>query len=270
MKKKIALGFITYGPANNFLNRLKKVAEQNFNIYIFDNSPSNPELRTNCLDFKNINYLTAGKNLGLGFGLSIICAQAFYEENEALLFFDQDTVFNDETIEFIEAYYIKNINLFKDFSAVTFSAPKKSRDYKEKYFKKVQLTLNSGSLFILKNLEIIGWHNEKFFVDGVDYEFCLNSNIHGFSIGSYINTPGLDHMTEQEDKPYRLFGKTYLWRAYPKFRLIDTIKSSFKLIYTALASRRHNFAKIFIKFLIVYIIIQIAARIINPMNSKKI
>jgi len=267
MTNKIAFGFITYGTSVNFLERLKILSSLKVDIYLFDNTPSKFETRVFCQEIVNVKYLTAGKNLGLGFGLSAICAQAFYEGNDALLFFDQDTIFSVETIKFVEDFYLKNITSFEYYSVITFNSPKKSTVTTNEKFSKVLLTLNSGSLFLLKNLAAIGWHNENYFVDGVDYEFCLNSYINGFNVGLYIDTPGFDHVTEQDDKPYKLFGRRYLWRAYPKFRLIDTIHSSVKLIYKSLLFGQFVFAKKFTNFLFYYVVIQVAVRIFNPVDE---
>jgi rhamnosyltransferase len=113
------------------------------------------------------------------------------------------------------------------------------------------LTINSGSLFILNNLKSIGWHNEKYFVDGVDYEVCSRASAKGFKIGKCTNTPGFDHISEQPDKIYKVFGKKLMLRRYPFVRNIDIIRSSVKLIFSLIISGQLKFSvKIFRSLLI--------------------
>jgi hypothetical protein len=47
-------------------------------------------------------------------------------------------------------------------------------------FKANKLLISSGSLFNLNILKKINWNNVKYFVDGVDYEFCLRANKMGY------------------------------------------------------------------------------------------
>jgi rhamnosyltransferase len=130
------------------------------------------------------------------------------------------------------------------------------------------MAINSGSLFFLKNLKNMGWHDEKYFVDCVDYEFCLKSQKVGLKIGAYMCTPGFDHSSEQADKKYKLFGKLYSFRAYPLFRIKDTCKASAKLIVTALYLGKFKFAAKISRLIFIYFFIQITARILNPVSNR--
>jgi rhamnosyltransferase len=115
----------------------------------------------------------------------------------------------------------------------------------------------------------MGWHNEKYFVDCVDYEFCLRSQDAGLKIGVYKCTPGFDHVSEQADKRYRLFGKLYSFRAYPMFRIKDTCSASVKLIAKAFFLGRFKFAVKLSRLLCIYISFQIAARVLQPESNDK-
>lgn len=264
--RNIVVGFVIYRPGNNFLERLARTVADGFKVYIFDNSPEESNVRDFCLTRNEIRYLTVGKNVGLGFGISSTCAQAYYENNLALIFFDQDTVFQSETLGFIESYHMNHETLDVTYSAVVFNAVRCNISEDAKCFQDVNVAINSGSLFFLKNLKHIGWHNETYFVDGVDYEFCLNSKKHGFKIGKFMCTPGFDHLTEQADKEYRLFGKTAVLRVYPISRILDTIKSSCKLILSALFSFELSFAAMILKFISVYIFVQLISRFLKPVK----
>ncbi|GAA4012833.1 hypothetical protein [Actimicrobium antarcticum] len=263
---KIAIGFIIYKPENSFIERLNKATLDGFKIYIFDNSPEESNVRDFCLSRGEIVYLTIGKNIGLGLGMSSICAQAYYEGNSALLFFDQDTIFESATLSFIESYYINHNILEATYSAVVFDASNRQNSTSGDVLQDVKVAINSGSLFFLKNLKNIGWHNESYFVDGVDYEFCLNSKRNGFKVGKFARTPGFDHSTEQADKKYRIFQKTLILRAYPLFRVRDNLKSSCKLLFSALLSFEFEFAALILKFASVFLVVQVLSRFLRPVK----
>jgi rhamnosyltransferase len=176
--ERFAVGFVVYSPGADLLVRVEMLSSKGYAVYIYDNSPEVPLLRRGIASLKDIKYSTAGKNLGLAIGLSTICAQAHYDSLEALLYFDQDTVFDCGTIEFITQFYRDARSEFeKCHTAVVFSSEPmrgagRSRAYE---ISDVTLAISSGSLFFLRNLKSLGWHNETYFVDGVDYELCLRS-----------------------------------------------------------------------------------------------
>ena len=199
--------------------------------------------------------------------MSSICAQAYYSGSSTLLFFDQDTIFNCETLEFIESYYLKNILLEGAYSAVVFNSKGYKRTLVLKCFRDVDMAINSGSLFFLKNLKTIGWHNSSYFVDCVDYEFCLNSKKNNFKVAEYICTPGYDHSSEQADSTYQIYRKQYSLRKYPLFRIVDTIKASIKVIISAAFAGKLKFAMRVCTLLFYYVVIQIVARAVRPLRK---
>lgn len=270
MSRQLALGFVIYRPETGFLNRVQRSIESGFDVYIFDNSPEQDLVRNFFAGKAKARYFTAGKNLGLGLGVSSVCAQAYYQGHSALLFFDQDSIYSKETLNFIESYYLEFPKLETTHSVVAFN----SKEFRKSQncFENVDLVINSGSLFFLKNLETLNWHSEKYFVDGVDYEFCLRSKMRGFKVGKYSCTPGFDHTTEQADENYSIFGKTYAMRAYSLSRILDVSRSSLKLIFTALLGAEFTFALKLMRLWTIYLIVQMLVRFLNllakPERSK--
>ena len=127
-------------------------------------------------------------------------------------------------------------------------------------FEDVLLSRNSGSLFFLENLRKMNWHNEKYFVDGVDYEFCLNSQLNNFKVGEYSCTPGFDHALEQGDKNYKIFKKTYSMRVYSLNRIVDVANSSVKLIFRSVLHGKIQFSVRITRLLLIYIVGQLLVR----------
>ena len=270
VNRKIAIGVVTYKPDVNLTLRLQRAIDFGFSIYVFDNSPADELIRSFCQRFKNeeIRYTTCGKNLGLGIGISSVCAQAYYESFPALIFFDQDTVFDHATLDFAEEFYKKNRGIASYYSAFWFNSKKYAGSDVENdfMFKDVLMAINSGSLFILENLKKINWMNESYFVDGVDYEFCLNSNNNNLKIGECSSTPGFDHEAEQDDSKYVIFGKIYTMREYSLIRVKDAVFAYTRLLVSSIRTNNFQYAMAIVRLLVGYIYYQTVVRLFR--NTK--
>jgi len=261
---KIAIGFVIYGPEKSFYERLELIDKIGAPFYVYDNSPEIVDAKVRIESLLHGRYLSSGKNEGLGVGLSDLCQSAYQEDFDGLLFFDQDTRFNLKTISFIESFMYENFTFFlRDYSAILFSGAQANtlKNQNDAPLVTVDFAINSGSLFILANLEKLGWHNKDYFVDGVDYEFCLRSHVAGFKIGKYLNTPCFDHESEQPDQVVTVFGKRLLIRKYSYTRIKDAIHSYIRLIFQALANGRCIFAIKIIRSFLIYIAGQVLSRL---------
>lgn len=258
----MAIGFITYNPQDSFFARLRELANNGYSIYLFDNTPEFVATKMICDEFSNVLYITAGNNVGLGIGLSIIGATSYYDANSNLLFFDQDTLFSIDTIKYIESVTNSfSSDITKDYAVIAFNE-KKQLQNKFNNLQDALLVISSGSLFILKNLKSIGWHNSRYFVDGVDYEICLRARVKGFRIGTHGNVPGFDHESEQPDKFFMIFGKKLPLRRYPIIRLLDSTKAYLRLIFYAIIHLDFRATWVLSRSFLIFLLGQSLSRII--------
>lgn len=264
-RPKLAIGFVIYRPTRSFYKRLEIINKLDVSFYIYDNSPEITATKEMIGSLPCGRYLSSGKNEGLGWGLSELCQKAYQEDFECLLFFDQDTGFNSETISFIQSFMSENIaSLSKNYSAIVFSGAgiNSLKNVDGLPVIPVDFAINSGSLFILESLKKLGWHDKSYFVDGVDYEFCLRSHITGFRVGKHFNTPSFDHESEQPDQVVTVFGKRLLIRKYSYVRIKDSVHSYIRLIFQALANGRLIFAIKIIRSFLIYIAGQFLSRLL--------
>jgi rhamnosyltransferase len=259
---KMAIGFVIYRPEKSFYERLELINQVGVQFYVYDNSPEIIDAKIKIESLLHARYLCSGKNEGLGVGLSELCQTAYKDEFDELLFFDQDTGFNLKTISFIQSFLNDNItSLIENYSAITFSGSQASNLKNNSPMVNVDFTINSGSLFLLRNLKKMGWHNKTYFVDGVDYEFCLRSHAAGFRIAKYSNTPCFDHESEQPDRVVTFFGKRLLIRKYSYIRVRDAVYSYVRLIIQALAYGEWIYSIKIMRSFLIYIAGQILSRI---------
>lgn len=269
-RRHIAVGVVIYRPERTLLSRLQLALDSGFDIYVFDNSPEHGEVRSFCKAGANCSYATVGKNMGLGVGISAVCAQAYYDSHSALIFFDQDTVFTEDTLLFIDKFYADNQSLAAEYSAVVFNA--KARDTaagdRDTGLREVLMAISSGSLFFLRNLSRLNWHNERYFVDCVDYEFCLNSSNHNLKIGEWSATPGFDHVSEQPDHQYRLFGRVWSVRKYPTARVRDALTASGRLMLASLVTGNLRFLLAMARSVSIYACFQTIVRLMDLFKAR--
>jgi GT2 family glycosyltransferase len=259
-KPNFVVGLVLYHPQENLFERIKKLKSLRYRIYIFDNSPFDYEHIFTKTDDQNITYLTAGKNVGIGYALSTLCATACAHGADQLLFLDQDTGISAQTLEFIEAFpQTLASDLQQQYAALVFNGQPGSDHTVEE----VLLAISSGSLFNLKVLQKIGWHNENYFVDCVDYELCLRARRYGYKIGLIKNTPDFDHVTEQPDQAFNLFGKQLLVRRYSTTRIRDSLGAYIKLIFGGLFQNRLSDTWFLTRSLGLYIFGQLIARLMK-------
>jgi len=261
---KIALGFVVFNPASSLLERMELALSADWELFIYDNSPSDPTVRSFCAGRKNCHYFTSGKNVGLGYGMSVVSAQAYYNGHEALLFFDQDTNFTLTTLEFIKKFHEIHASMADSYSSVVFNAKTRANEAESLEFvcQDVLLSINSGSLYFLENVRKLGWFDESFFVDCVDYEFCLRSRLAKLKTGACLNTPGYDHESEQDDSTYHVFGRTRRLRKYSRSRVVGTTKASLRLCWRSAIACDGRYLGAFLRSLGGYLLWQSVVRIL--------
>lgn len=255
-----AIGIVLFYPKKNLLKRVEQMLELGFKVYIFDNSPFDSEYDYSTWRHHNIFYQTAGKNIGIGFSLAAICATAYSHGHQRLLFLDQDTGISRQTLKFIENYVNNlSVDIQGQYVALVFNG----NEADNHYIQDVRLAIGSGSLFSLPLLKVVGWHNEKYFVDGVDYELCLRARQYGLKVGLIQNTPDFDHVSEQPDRSISIMGKPVLVRRYSTTRIKDALYAYLKLIIRCLFKNNLMDSIILIKSAAIYLGNQLVARLIK-------
>lgn len=255
-----AIGLVLYHPEESLLKRIDQMTKLGYQVYVFDNSPFGATYSKVVQSNSEISYMTAGKNVGIAYSLAILCATAYAHGFPRLLFLDQDTGISNQTLEFIEQF-LQSLpaDIQSQYAALVFSG----HSLDGHFVKDVRLAISSGSLFNLAVLKQIGWHNENYFVDCVDYELCLRARRYGFKIGIVGNAPDFDHVTEQPDQAFDFFGKKLLVRRYSVSRIKDALGAYLKLIVGGLFHNSPSDTIVLSRSLCLYIFGQLLARLIQ-------
>lgn len=259
-KKSYAIALVIYNPSFCTLKRIEMMTCAGYSVYVFDNSFDVSGFKDSVLQNKNVHYFASGSNLGLGTPLTIICATASARGEKGILFLDQDTSVSVATLDFIEKFRNSlSDDEYRAFASLTFTNGKPNNlKITEK-----KLVINSGSLFSLEALQEIGWHNKDFFVDCVDYEFCLRARRSGFKIGVVSDTPDFDHVSEQPDLVFAFLNSKIAVRRYSVSRIRDAVGAYSKLIVGCLVRFELGNVIVLFRSLMIYIFAQLIARTIE-------
>lgn len=272
MQEDISIGVVTYHPDSILLARIELALAAGYAVYVYDNSPEDGVVRQHCGKRANCTYLTCGKNVGLGFAISSLCAHAYYDSRKALLFFDQDTAFDSTTLSHVARFFATRPDVRESHAVVTFTAAADDSPAASVEFDLVpaRLTINSGSLYFLANARAMNWHNERYFVDGVDYEFCMRANAAGLRVAECRATPGFNHVREQGTNRLTILGRTRWVRRYSPQRILDSSRSNCRLIVASLRLGLPSFALRFARILLSYLALQLFVRTpsVPPVFSK--
>lgn len=263
MNKQLVIGIVLYEPTESSISRIKKIALSGYTIILFDNSFI---ARIDFHYFENIIYFHSKVNVGLSGGIDFIAKKAFDLKYYSLLNFDQDTIFTNKTLLFVEDVINKFIvsqklgsNLisvgFRDFNK-TGTKQVLSIQNLSYNISKVDFTINSGSLYLLELYDKFKWFDKKYFVDGLDYSFCLQTNKCGYKIFECYDTPDLNHTTEQDDTYLNIFSFKIRGRKYSFKRNTDFIYSHIKLLIQSIVNLQIRHFIFLLKSLTIYCLTQ--------------
>lgn len=210
---------VTYNPSNRLLESLDSLSHQVDRIIVIDNASTEATVGIfKALErFSNVFLVENKENFGLSKALNM-GIELLKPDFEWIFTFDQDTLVEKD-------YVHKMIQVFKQAESVFFRIGQVSPRYREEQtrsiikfgsgnseFEKILVSLTSGSLFKVRNFDITGLFAEDFFIDYIDYEYCLRLNKMGFFVIEagqiYVNHEIGNSIT------HSLLGKQYISSHY--------------------------------------------------------
>lgn len=218
---EIFAGIVTYNPdfehLKESLNAL--VAQKNkgqmriAQIVVVDNGSEDIETLENiCSMDCSIVLLKNGRNEGIATALNVMCEYSCRQACKWLLTLDDDSVIADNLLELYRQALESADRDSRDSIAIVCGLVNEAHygnmyynpDCKETY-QYVDHTITSGSLMNLDVWEKLGGFNDSLFIDGVDFDYCLNLTTHGYRI--LRNNNAILHHELGNGRPVKFFGK---------------------------------------------------------------
>lgn len=182
---------ILFTPDISVIDNIKSYLQYLDKLFIYDNSPiSNLDLFQSLYPEFEIEYIHNGNNDGISKSINIVAKKLYNTRNSWLLTMDQDSSFPaysfpkmidiaksaDQNVGILSPFHMTALNNNKSKVAI----------------EKKMTVMTSGNLLNIAAHKKIGGFDEKYFIDCVDWEYCLNLNTKGYQVLT-LNDIELNH-----------------------------------------------------------------------------
>ena len=182
---KIAGVVVLYNPDESVYQNIKTYIHALHTLYIIDNSSLKHDIGTKLLEYKNIQMIHSGENIGISKALNFALNYAEMQDYKWLMTLDQDTSFNVGDIDiFLESFHIlndENIALVSPLHNKKFIVENAENSFIDKDY-----IMTSANVVNIKIAREIGGYDENLFIDEVDHEFCFRLKNSEYTIFQYI------------------------------------------------------------------------------------
>lgn len=170
-----------YNFKDDYLSNITLLSRMVDKLFLIDDSESENEMVKKVALDNGAEYVWNGQNIGLSRSANRGLALALKEHADWIFFMDQDSAPNNNIIEIYKEYIANN-----NTSRVALLAPQYNYDRhpcKEKDgCRDISYANLSGSLLNLKAIRKIGKFDVRFFIDGLDIEWCLRARKKGYKL----------------------------------------------------------------------------------------
>jgi rhamnosyltransferase len=263
-KNKIEGVVVLYQPDISVVGNIKSYIDGLEHLYIIDNSSETDLSIINGLSaISKCVYIKNQTNKGIANALNQGAKLAIANGADWLLTMDQDSKFEPgdilRLIEFAIQQDDEFIGIVSPFHQTNVSVKPATHD------DVVLTTMTSGNLISLFAYRQINGFDERYFIDAVDWDYCLRLNMHNFKV-LRLNTVHLSHglgnaTKHQSPAGYQITALNYneirryyitrnklmfifkYWRHYPNF-CYNVFLSMFRDLRHVLLYEKHKMIKL--------------------------
>ena len=253
---KPIVGIVTYYPNEATCERIEDLVSKGVSILVYDNTPGDNFWPHNLSEF----IIRTGQNCGLGIALKCIGKAAFQKGFSHLLYFDEDIIFDYGTLDWINRWFnyhrpSEQVGLiWFNYTFRGFNSPENSTAYP------IKIAVSASSLVNLKAASDIGWHTDKWFLEGIDYDFCFRLVQGGYKLLGVDHCPGIDPVANQPGiRRIDSKGNKMAVRIQPMKRLWNFWYALLHLTLRALWKGPRSYAYLFFRNIFTYAYDQISA-----------
>jgi len=200
MKSGIAAIIVTYLAEKVLLDKcISSIIRQVDKVIVVDNTPANIISDWSNLFAENhsVEWIPLNRNCGIAYAQNLGIKTAIDQGVAFIILSDQDTIFPENYTSSMLQFYKSNPRreriaaiapVFRDINKgnieprVYFDGIFVKKDYSIKTCMNVANVISSGMFVPTNVFEIIGYNNERLFIDWVDTEWCWRAIRKGFEI----------------------------------------------------------------------------------------
>jgi rhamnopyranosyl-N-acetylglucosaminyl-diphospho-decaprenol beta-1,3/1,4-galactofuranosyltransferase len=239
MTRKLPIASVTvaYNAAHLLPQQLDVLQRQSRpldEIVVVNNASTDGTLRLLSAEYPQVTILDLPANTGTGGGFAAGLAYAMGKKYDWVWLLDHDSVPREDGLEAL----LQGLELIKDLrESICILAPspihtRTQLSYPGVLWRRgwvhpraevlnqpvcfVDAVISSGSLVRREAVEKAGLPRADFFIDFVDFEFCLRLQRHGYKI-AMVRDSHLDHAIG-DPRTFRVFGHSKTWPVQPPWR----------------------------------------------------
>ena len=224
--EKVAAIVTTFHPSAAIVRNLERIAKQVLIVIVVDDTGTGtpiPELVNAGIG--NVVLLRNEKNVGIAAALNSGVRHAAQLGCDWVVTFDDDTLISETYVDDIAAFAGawgcgRPLGVIACSRVPHLTSSKGHGGYK---FKRTLIT--SGSMFSIDTYRKVGGFDETFFIDLVDFDFCLRIRRLGLEVVQ-LDKPGMDHKVGNI-KLISVFGKKFIAYNHSPFRLYYQTRNVF-------------------------------------------
>lgn len=235
---------VAYNPETELLNsNIKKLCNQVEKILIVNNGSEDVDIYS--IDKNKYHIINNNDNLGISKALNIGMNYAIESNFKYALLLDQDSTIGDNAVELM----LKGFEHGKTGMVVpqiVYINGKADKVDIENDFNSISHAITSGSIVDLSIVNYESWENgeffnEDFFIDCVDFDFCLELRGRGYNILKSTKAKLYQRLGEMDEKKVLFFkfypsnhnkirryyitrNRLYMWKKYHKIQTKYVIK----------------------------------------------
>jgi rhamnosyltransferase len=194
---QICAVMVIYNPDNTLEQNIRALRSEVASLIVVDNcsEPSSRSMIAGLSASCNFEVIWNKENVGLAAGLNIgiRCALA-NEQYQWIATFDQDSRVSPGFSNAMFAAYTacpfrEKVALIAPRHVLSSEPSIQMQSQDDPQFREVPVALQSGSFFRSSALKDVGLFDESFFIDYVDFEFCLRLRKHEFRLIEATKAP---------------------------------------------------------------------------------
>ncbi|HEX5153353.1 MAG TPA: glycosyltransferase family 2 protein [Parafilimonas sp.] len=183
---KIAACVILYNPEDAVEKNIYSYIHHVEKVYVIDNSEhKNYASQFLSAYISKVRFIHDGNNEGIAKRLNQACTLAVQDKFEYLLTMDQDSCFEQSTVE----RYLTCIGEYIEKESTSMFGINHEQNLQKAdcVFSKTSSLITSGSIINLAAYKDIGSFDENLFIDFVDTEYCFRSILKGYDVVLFPN-----------------------------------------------------------------------------------
>ncbi len=201
---QIAGTIILFNPDVSVSENIVRIISQTDHLFIIDNSDKKADWLNGVVNGnEKVSYHGLGGNRGIGYALNLASRLAMKSNYRFLLTMDQDST---PPPDLVSGILSRVPNLETLGLAGPLISPKESYQPKAD-IEEIDTLFTSGCIVNLMAWEAVGGYRDDFFIDHVDFEFCLHLLHKGYK-NYRVNAVAMEHRLGNL-KTKHLFGRPF-------------------------------------------------------------